>query len=137
MTNVVGKIESSYAASFRISINKIHQTAYLTFYGALSLKELVDSFSQLIRHPDFEVNMSACYDLSNALVELDLKETEIFFHFASGLRDKRGDNYKLSFIYADDMTRMLVNFYQLFLARSHIEVFSTENPDEASAWLLN
>lgn len=137
MTNVVGKIESDCTKAFSININKTHRTIYLTFYGTLGLKELVDSFSQIIRHPDFEANMSACYDLSNALVELDLKETEIFFHFASGLRDKRGDNYKLSFIYADDMTRMLVNFYQLFLARSQIEVFSTENPEEASAWLIS
>jgi len=120
---------------YHLSIDKAGGIVQISFHGVMRLKELVDSFSEIIRHPDFEVNMSACYDLSNAMVDLDLKQTEIFFHFASGLRGKRGDSYKISFVYGDNMARMLVNFYQLFLAHSQIEIYITENSVEALDWL--
>jgi len=120
---------------FDIFIDKAQATVHLEFSGTVSLKDLVDSFSATIHNPDFVTNMSALYDLRLANVELDLTETEIFFHFAAGLRDKRGDSYALAFVCADEMTKMVANFYRLFLVRTDIDVLICDDFKQALDWI--
>ncbi|MGX5174805.1 hypothetical protein ACUR5C_12355 [Aliikangiella sp. IMCC44653] len=112
-----------------------HNYCVVQFFNRVTLKELVDSFSALVRHPKFEKNMSACYDMRCAFVEVDLKETEIFYHFAAGMIDKRGADYRLAFVYGDEMTKMLAEFYRLFLSRTQIEVEISDCYNQTLQWL--
>ncbi|MCW8875860.1 MAG: hypothetical protein OQK51_02280 [Kangiellaceae bacterium] len=121
----------------QIQIDKENNLATLTFVGHIGIKQFADSFSELIRHKDFVQNMNACYRLENAYVDLNINDTEILFHFAAGMRDKRGDQYQLAFVYKDEMTKMLVEFYRLFLVRTDIEVLTTPSIQEAQSWLIH
>ncbi|TQV89615.1 hypothetical protein [Aliikangiella coralliicola] len=123
------------AEKYFVEIDSTNSLAHLVYFGSITLKDVVGSFSALIRHPDFVHNMDACYDLSQAIVEIDLNETEIFSHFVEGLRDRRGANYRIAFICGDEMTKMLVDFYRLFLARTDIELFNTDTKSSAMDWL--
>jgi hypothetical protein len=107
----------------------------IQFFQTVTLKELVDSFSELVRHPKFVKNMSACYDMRRAFVEVDIKETEIFYHFSAGMSEKRGADYRLAFVYGDEMTKMLAEFYRLFLSRTHIEVEISDSYKQTLSWL--
>ena len=120
---------------YDISIDQSKNCVLLRLYGHIGLRDLVAAFSDTIKHPEFKINMNACYDMSKAIIDVDLKETEVFFHFASGLREQRGECYKLAFVYSDEMAKMLVNIYQLFLARTDIEVYSTASVSDAIKWL--
>ena len=120
---------------YEVFIDNDEGVAHIVFGGVIRLKELVDSFSELIRHPDFIKDIACCYDCTNALVEVNLTETEIFYHFAAGLRQKRGDKYSLAFVYSDEMTKVLVQFYRLFLARTEIDVELFEHKSNAISWL--
>jgi|GEM_PF-2890047 len=120
---------------FEVYIDTQDDIAHIQLVGIIKIKELVDSFSALIRHPDFHKNIACVYDCTQALIEVNLTETEIFYHFAAGLRDKRGDQYPLAFIYGDEMTKMLVQFYRLFLARTEIDVELFYDKSEAIIWV--
>ena len=124
-----------FADGFEVEIDVEHNFGLVSFAGVVHLKELVDSYSSFIRHPQFKKNMNCCYDFANALVEINLNETEIFYHFTAGLKEKRGDGYKLAFVYGDEMTKMLSQFYRLFLSRTQIELQLYDHSDEAISWL--
>lgn len=122
---------------YQIQIDKAHNLATLTFTGYVGIKDFADSFSELTRHEDFIHNMNACYRLEDAFVDLNINDTEVLFHFASGMREKRGNHYLLAFVYKDEMTKMLVEFYRLFLVRTDIEVLTTPSAQEAQSWLTH
>ncbi|TQV74988.1 hypothetical protein FLL45_08580 [Aliikangiella marina] len=126
-------IESS---DFEVTIDTENKIATIALFGVINLKHLVDSFSELVRHPDFEKNICCCYDCRDALIEVNLTETEIFYHFSAGMRSKRGTEYNIAFISGDEMTEMLVQFYRLFLVRSEIHIESFKTSEEAIQWLL-
>jgi hypothetical protein len=121
--------------SYRVDVNAVEGIATISFIGVIRLKELVDSFSDLVRHPNFVTDMACCYDCRDGIVEVNLNETEIFYHFAAGMRDKRGSRYLLAFVYGDEMTKVLVQFYRLFLARTEIDVEIFNDKKKAMAWL--
>lgn len=129
------QLAAVYANGYEVEVDVEYDYALVSFVGVVHLKELVDSYSSFIRHPQFRKNMNCCYDFSNALVEINLNETEIFYHFSSGLREKRGEEYKLAFVYGDEMTKMLSQFYRLFLSRTHIELQLFDQSESAVSWL--
>lgn len=123
-------------SSFEVSVDTDSKIATITLAGVVNLKQLVDSFSELVRHPDFEKNICCCYDCRQALIEVNLTETEIFYHFSAGMRSKRGTDYNIAFVKGDEMTGMLVQFYRLFLVRCNIEIELFSSKDEALSWLI-
>ncbi|WP_444995175.1 hypothetical protein [Aliikangiella sp. IMCC44359] len=133
MTNLVKKTDTSQCFDIQIDFDKKY--AYLSFFGTVCLKELVDSFSSLIRHPKFEKNMASCFDFTHSIVELTLNQTEIFYHFVNGLRETRGNSYRLAAVCGDEMTKMLVQFYRLYLSRSEVDIQIFEQKVTAKNWL--
>ena len=123
------------AKSFDIQLDSKNLLVHLTFNGMVGLKDFADSFSAIIRHPEFVKNMHCCYDLSNAEVEMNLNDTEICFHFTSALRDKRGSNYVLVFVCNDELTKMMVNFYRLFLVQTKVDVRIEKDFEKALQWI--
>jgi hypothetical protein len=121
--------------SFKIEFDSDYGCFVVKYNGVIELKDLIDSFSEVIKHPAFEINMPACYDFTDAIVDIDINTTEIFYHFAAGLRDKRGNDYQLAFVYSDEMTKTLVNFYRLFFSRTSIDVEIFNNGETALNWI--
>lgn len=126
---------ASYEQSFDIHYEPESKVMHIDFTGNMELKALIASFSAVIRHEDFYINMPACYDFSNAIMDIDINATEVIFHFVSGLRDKRGDKYLLTFVYADEMTKALVDFYRLFFSRTSIDIEIFNNKADAIEWI--
>lgn len=121
--------------SFNLEFDPISKIMHISFTGNMELKGLIASFSAVIRHPDFYFNMPACYDFSKARADIDINTTEVIFHFVEGLRDKRGDDYQLAFIYSDEMTKALIDFYRLFFSRTCIDVEIFNQKSDAIEWI--
>ena len=121
--------------SFEISFVPDHGFMKVDFYGDIHFKDIIDSLSAVIRHNEFRFNMPACYDFTNALVDIDINMIEIIYHFLVGLSDKRGNQYPLALVYSDEMTKTLFNFYRLFFSRSKIDIESFKNKDTALEWI--
>jgi len=121
--------------SFSLEFDPKSKIMHISFTGSMELKGLVASFSAVIRHPDFYFNMPACYDFSQARMDIDINTTEVIFHFVAGLRDKRGGDYQLAFVYADEMTKALVDFYRLFFSRTSIDVEIFNQKSDAIEWI--
>ena len=122
-------------SGFNLHFDSEDEIMHIKFDGIMSLKELVDGFSAVLRHKDFFYNMPACYDFSNAIVEIDINETEVIYHFAFGLMDKRGREYQLAFVYADGLAEAMINFYRLFFSRTLIDVEMFRNKLTAVEWI--
>ena len=121
--------------SFNLEFDPKSKIMHIDFKGGMELKGLIGSFSAVIRHPDFYFNMPACYNFSKATVDIDINSTEVIFHFVAGLRDKRGDNYQIAFIYSDEMTKTLVDFYRLYFSRTSIDVEIFSQKTDAIRWI--
>lgn len=128
-------VSDSGERRFLINIDKKTAIVNLQFFGVIELADFEQAFSATVNHSDFETNMAGCYDLRCALVDIDFKETESMSQFAQDLRDKRGNSYRLAFVYADEMTKMLAEFYKLFLSRTQVDVLITDDIDQATSWL--
>ena len=121
--------------AFALSHDATRELIIASFFGHISLNQLLDCYSAILQMPEFTRNINACFDFGAAIVEIDLKETENFYHFASGLREKRGENYELAMVYGDPMTKMLLDFYKLFLVRTQVHVGVFDTRERALAWL--
>lgn len=120
---------------FDLQFDSGSKIMHIKFTGNMELKGLIASFSAVIRHPLFYFNMPACYDFSNAVMDIDINSTEVIFHFVAGLRGKRGDDYQIAFIYSDEMTKVLVDFYRLFFSRTSIDVEVFDLKSKAIEWI--
>ncbi len=123
--------------SFKIEFDTANKIMILRFFGVIDLKDMIDSLSTGIRHKEFEFNMSACCDFSDATVDVDISATEVIFHFLTGLRDKRGDEYHLALVYSDEITKTLMDFYRLAFSRSKIDVELFRNKEAAINWIIS
>jgi len=126
---------SEPSSSYQISYIPEDAFMYVEYFGDMKLKSLIDSFSELIRHKNFQKNMAACYDFSNAVMDIDMPSTEVIYHFVEGLGSKRGDDYQLAFVCSDEMTKALCNFYRLFYSRKKIDVETFKNKATAIEWI--
>lgn len=95
--------------------------------GDISLKDLIDCFSSLVRHPSFVFNMSACYDFTKAFGEVNMKSKDLFSQFSIAMEEKRGDSYYLALVHSDPLTKASLELYKLSFARRKvdIEIFSS------------
>ena len=121
---------------FEVYFDTKNQIMKVEFYGAVHLKDIVDSLSTVIRHREFVKNMSACYDFSNAVVEVDITGAEVVFHFLTGISDRRGTEYLLALVYSDEMTKALCDFYRLYFSRSKVDVETFMNKEVALEWII-
>lgn len=121
---------------FKVDFDTINKIMILRFHGVIDLKDMIDSLSTGIRHQEFEYNMSACCDFSEATVDIELSATEVIFHFLTGLRDKRGDEYHLALVYSDEITKALMDYYRLAFSRSKIDVELFRNYQAAIDWII-
>lgn len=126
---------SASESGFELAYETESKSMLVEFSGQLEIKELIASFSAVIRHEYFYKNMPACYDFTNAIIDIDINSTEVIFHFVAGLRDKRGSEYSLAFVYDDEMTKALVDFYRLFFSRTSIDVDIFDNRSDAIQWI--
>jgi len=126
---------NSKTSPFELRYDPQNAIMHIEFSGDLDLKDLIDSFSAVIRHEQFVVDMPACYDFTNARMDIDINATEVIFHFVAGLREKRGNHYQLAFVYGDEMTKALVDFYRLFFSRTSIDVEIFRNRETAVEWI--
>jgi len=126
---------SESLSSYKISYVSEDSYMYIEYFGDMKLKQLIDSFSEVIRHENFITDMPACYDFSNAMMDINIPSTEIIYHFVEGLSSKRGNDYQLAFVYADEMTKALCNFYRLFYSRKNIDVETFKNKETAIEWI--
>ena len=126
---------ASSQQNFELSFDPESKIMHIIFTGNMELKGLIASFSAVIRHPDFYFNMPACYDFSTATVDIDINTTEVIFHFVAGSSKKRGDDYQIAFIYSDEMTKALVDFYRLFFSRTSIDVEVFDKMPDAIEWI--
>jgi hypothetical protein len=122
---------------FKVDFDTSNKIMFLRFYGVIDLKDMIDSLSTGIRHQEFEYNMSACCDFSQATVDVDISATEVIFHFLMGLKDKRGDEYHLALVYSDEITKALMDFYRLAFSRSKIDVELFKSIELATDWLIS
>ncbi|MET1256215.1 hypothetical protein [Aliikangiella maris] len=127
--------EPTKKPSVDVVIKNDKNYAYLSYWGVVRLFDLVDSFSLLLRDLRFKKNMAICFDFTDAMVELTLNDTEIFYHFMYGMQHKLGNSYRLAFVYGDDMTKMLLDFYRLFFARTNIDMQIYSHRFLAKLWL--
>ena len=120
---------------YTVSFNSENEFMYVEYFGDMKLKEIIDSFSEVVRHKAFKPDMAACYDFSNATIDVDMSVTEIIFHFVDGMSDKRGEDYQLAFVCSDEMTEALCHFYRLFYSRKNIDVETFKNTETAIEWI--
>jgi len=121
---------------FKIDFDTTNKIMILRFYGVIGLKDMIDSLSTGIRHQEFEFNMSACCDFSEATLDVDISATEVIFHFLTGLRDKRGDEYHLALVYSDEITKTLMDYYRLAFSRTKVDVELFRNTEAAHNWII-
>lgn len=126
---------ASSEQSFNLEFDQESKIMHIGFAGNMELKGLIASFSAVVRHPDFYYNMPACYDFSKATMDIDINSTEVIFHFVAGMSNKRGDDYQIAFIYSDEMTKALVDFYRLFFSRTSIDVEIFNQKSDAIEWI--
>ena len=107
----------------------------LAFTGEISLKEIVASISDTLRHQEFTKDMSACYDFSDAVLDIDINTLDVIFHFMSGLREKRGTHYQLALVYSDEITKTLFDFYRLMFARYTVDIEVFTHKNRALEWI--
>jgi hypothetical protein len=131
-TSTVNTKKTNYKIDFDLT-NKIMITS---FFGIVDLKDIIDSLSAGIRQNEFEINMSACFDFTNATVDADISATEIVFHFLTGLQDRRGNEYHLALVYSDEITKTLMDYYRLAFSRSKVDVELFQNKDAAMNWII-
>lgn len=136
VTTVLNENLASAKQGFEVSFDATHKIMHVVFFGCVYFKDIIDGFSTVIRHQEFELNMPACYDFSNATLEMNMNSTEIIFHFTSGLAEKRGKEYLLALVYNDEMTKALFDFYRLYLARTQIDVEMFKNSQTAIDWII-
>ncbi len=101
----------------------------------VGLRELLDCYSDYVKHPSFIKNMAVCYDFSDCVVDMDVNATELFYQFSTGMRDKRGDSYQLAFVCVDSLTKISVELYRLMLSRTKIDVEIFDNLAIALDWI--
>jgi len=121
--------------AFQLHYNEELDLIRIEFFGTVKVKQLLDAYSALFKHEKFHTEQNGIIDFSKAVVDVDLNETEIFYHFASGFREQRGENYLLALVYGDEMTKMLLNFYKLFLVRTQIEVEVLDSVAASEQWI--
>ncbi len=107
----------------------------VAFTGEISLKEIVASISDTLRHQEFTKDMSACYDFSDAVLDIDINTLDVIFHFMSGLREKRGTHYQLALVYSDEITKILFDFYRLMFARYTVDIEVFTRKSRALEWI--
>jgi hypothetical protein len=107
----------------------------VAFTGEISLKEIVASISDTLRHQEFTKDMSACYDFSDAVLDIDINTLDVIFHFMSGLREKRGTHYQLALVYSDEITKTLFDFYRLMFARYTVDIEVFTHKNRALEWI--
>ena len=123
-------------SNFEISFDVDNKIMFLKFYGIVDLKDMIDSHSTGIIHQELENNMSACCDLTEATVDVDISATEIIFHFLIGLKEKRGDEYHLALVYSDEITKALMDYYRLAFSRTKVDVELFRNTQAAINWII-
>lgn len=129
------KSRTEIKRSYKIYYSSENNIMHIDFFGEIVLKDLVDSFSELIRHEKFVINIPGCYDFTDAILEVDINDTELVFQFVTGLMKKRGGEYPLAFIYSDEMTKAMLDFYRLSFSRTSIDVEIFNNRDIAVEWV--
>lgn len=127
--------KTAQSASFSTRLDHQSGAILVEFFGSIELKELVDGMSAVTQHPEFEVNIPACFDFTQAIIDVDLAATEVVFNFGKGLGKKRGNDYQVAFVYGDELTKTLLNFYRLFFARTKIDVDIFDNRCSALSWI--
>ncbi len=129
-------VVTTNAKSFEVDFDLDNKIMILRFYGVIDLKDMIDSLSTGIRHQEFEYNMSACCDFSQATVDVEMSAAEVIFHFLTGLREKRGDEYHLALVYSDEITKTLMDYYRLAFSRSKIDVELFQSFEAARNWII-
>ncbi|MBV1911819.1 MAG: hypothetical protein KUG78_21175 [Kangiellaceae bacterium] len=133
---MLNKQPAATKQGFTVDFDAKHGIMVTQFYGEIYLKDIIDSLSTVIRHREFVVNMSACYDFTHATIDIDISTTEIVFHFLTGLADKRGTQYQMALVYADEMTKAIFDFYRLTLSRTDVDVELFKNRATAIDWIV-
>lgn len=130
----VNSSENKFEIGIENTIDGI-SVAVVSFFGDIHLKELVDSCTQVLDLPDFVRNMPACFDFSQAMIDIDINSAEILFHYNAGIREKRGKEYQLALVFGDEMTKTLVDFYRLLNAMTNIDIDIFDGKEKAMNWL--
>ena len=66
---------TSVEQGYEIQFDKESGIMHIHFTGNMELKALIASFSDVIRHPDFYIDMPACYDFTDAVMDIDINAT--------------------------------------------------------------
>jgi hypothetical protein len=122
-------------SGFNVSFHPEDDFLVVSFYGDISLKEIVASISDTLRHDEFSKNMSACYDFSDAALDIDINTLDVIFHFMTGLRERRGTHYQLALVYSDEITKTLFDFYRLMFSRYTVDIEMFTHKDRALEWI--
>lgn len=122
-------------AGFNVEFYPEDNFLVVSFTGEISLKEIVASISDTLRHQEFTKDMSACYDFSDAVLDIDINTLDVIFHFMAGLREKRGTHYQLALVYSDEITKTLFDFYRLMFARYTVDIEVFTHKSSALEWI--
>lgn len=120
-----------------LAINKKQFYADIALHGKVTRKLLNNIFLDLMEHPDFQHDINACYDYTQAYAGLEMVEIEEHAEFVAQYRDKRGMSYKLALISNDDLTAALLNIYKLMLASTSVEVEVFNQRQAAIDWITS
>ena len=132
----INRLEQTSTASWvDLHLDPVNGLAELKFSGKVTLDLINGSFLKLIDHPSFTTNMNACYDYSDAIIEVNMRDIEAHSQFVMQNLPKRGFNYKLAFVSNETLNNALLNVYILKISKSNVETKIFAKKKQASQWL--
>lgn len=134
----INRLEQTSTASWvDLRLDPEQELAELTFTGSVTLDLINGAFLKLIDHPSFITNMSACYDYSDAIIEVNMPDIEAHSQFVMRNSTKRGSHYKLALISNETLNCALLNVYMVKISKSDVEAKLFANKKQASQWLTH
>jgi hypothetical protein len=120
-----------------LKIDKKNRVAQIEFKGQVTPELLDKTFQDLMTHRDFEQNMHACYDYSQAYPGMEMSEIEEHAQFVAKNLHRRGCNYRLALVSDDTLNYALLNVYKLLIAKTPVEAEVFKDKTEALNWIAD
>ncbi len=122
-------------ASVSLTINKKKKLAEIVFEGQVTQQLLDETFQDLMAHADFEQNLHACYDYSQAYPGMEMSEIQEHAQLVARSLHQRGANYKLALVSDDALNLALLNVYKLLIGKTPVEAEVFQDKAKALEWI--
>ena len=137
LSNINRLEQTSTASRVDLRVDSSQALAVLTFSGSVTLDLINGAYLKLIDHPSFITNMNACYDYSDAIIEINMRDLEAHSQFVLRNLSIRGSHHKLAFVSNETLNSGILNVYKVKISKSDIEAKLFANKQQAIQWLTN